>query len=128
MYNKYELLWLWYHYHCEKADQFICSGTSRYDENCNVPMNSYQQALCTQNAFNNRKIIEMVAEKTNILYEHADVFNRFKNVWIFKEYEELDRRGCFDFIHNFVEELLERQRQEKRKKELNQQSKEFLFL
>lgn len=120
MYNKYELLWLWYDYHCEKADQLLCSGMSRYDPDMRIPVNSFQQKASGDNALNNRNIIEMIAfTKVDVLYEYKRTFYHLKNISLFKLYEELDARGHFDFIHDFVEKMLELQR-EKQKYEKQQ--------
>lgn len=123
MYNKYELLWLWYDYHCEKADQLICSGTSVYDPDMKIPVNFHQQKLSNDNAMNNRKIIEsVVGEELQELYEHKKTFYHLKTIDIFKEYEALDELGKFDFIHEYIKLMLEKQND---KKELN--PKEILF-
>lgn len=123
MYNKYELLWLWYDYHCEKADHLICSGTSVYDPDMKIPVNFHQQKLSDENAKNNRKIIESIAsEQLQELYKHKKTFYHLKNIGIFKEYEILDEQGKFDFIHEYVKLMLEKQH---KKKELD--TKEILF-
>lgn len=120
MYNKYELLWLWYYYHTEKADLLICTGLSPDgDEDCRFPITNEQRRLSNVNAMNNYKIIKEIVGNSYILNDHKKKFSRFKNAQIFKEYEILDERGYFDFIHDFVEQILKLQK-EKQKYEKQQ--------
>lgn len=103
MYNRYELLWLWYEYHCEKADQLICSGISKYDPDMKIPVNFQQQQLSNNNAMNNRKIIEKLAgNEVQHLYEYKKTFIHLKNAALFQEYEALNEEGHFNFVHDFM--------------------------
>lgn len=129
MYNRYELLWLWYEYHCEKADQLICSGISKYDPDMKIPVNFQQQQLSNNNAMNNRKIIEKLAgDEVQPLYEYKKTFIHLKNAALFQEYETLDKEGHFKFIHDFVSEMLDNERKRAEKKDKAKFSNRGVFL
>jgi len=103
MYNKYELLWLWYYYHTEKADLIICSGLSPDgDPDCRFPANGGERYLSNMNATNNRRIMYNVAGLKSELHKYQYTFSRMKNAKLFEIYEQLDKTDVFHFIGGYI--------------------------
>ena len=110
MYNPYELMWLWYTYHTERADLSICRVRSEQDNNCGIPTTRQERKLSTENASNNYKIIlGMCAGDSYALNSYSRTFDRMTNRGRFNLYEHLDFLGEFDFIHEYIKRELERQ-------------------